>query len=368
MANILYGVSGEGFGHSSRATEITRFLLAEGHTVKLASYDKGYQALAPHFDVVRIPGLSIHTKNNKVAKWTTMTDGFGSAKQLLANLPQLKQTLFNDFHPDLVLCDFEPITAYLAKHYDLPLISIDNQHRMRYLKFNCPAKYKADALLTTSIIKLFVPKPDLALITTFHAGEVKNAKARVFPPILREQIAKLQPKSGKHVLVYMTQQFNGLLDVLQQLPREQFIVYGAGKEGIEGHIEYRAPSQEGFLEDLRTAKSVIATAGFTLLTESLYLHKPYLAFPMQGQFEQVLNALELERSGYGAAGWKVDVPTVAAFLYRLPDYRAALQGYARSAHSEEIKALLRDVLALTPLNKAQLQSFAVSSSCHKEAG
>ena len=36
--------------------------------------------------------------------------------------------------------------------------------------------------------------------------------------------------------------------------------------------------------------AVITSAGFTLLGEAVYLHKPVLAIPVEGQFEQILNA------------------------------------------------------------------------------
>ena len=79
-----------------------------------------------------------------------------------------------------------------------------------------------------------------------------------------------------------------------------------------------------FLEDLKTSKAVFATAGFTLMTESIYLKKPYLALPMQGQFEQELNGLLLEMAGWGMNLREIREDAVAAFLYRLPEYRDRL--------------------------------------------
>jgi len=37
-----------------------------------------------------------------------------------------------------VIAYFEPMVAYLANEMDIPLITIDNQHRMHYLEFSCP--------------------------------------------------------------------------------------------------------------------------------------------------------------------------------------------------------------------------------------
>ncbi len=71
----------------------------------------------------------------------------------------------------------------------------------------------------------------------------------------------------------------------------------------------------------------MATAGFTLLTESLYLRKPYLALPMRGQFEQELNGHLLEKLQYGANVRRISPETIGNFLYRLPDFSERLKGY-----------------------------------------
>jgi uncharacterized protein (TIGR00661 family) len=46
---------------------------------------------------------------------------------------------------------------------------------------------------------------------------------------------------------------------------------------------------------------VVSTAGFTLISEALYLGKPLLLMPNGGIFEQTLNAIYLEREGLGEA-------------------------------------------------------------------
>ena len=43
-----------------------------------------------------------------------------------------------------------------------------------------------------------------------------------------------------------------------------------------------------------------------MMGESVYLHRPMLAVPIQGQFEQVLNARYLEREGYGLAADEIN--------------------------------------------------------------
>ena len=45
MANILYGVNGEGAGHSTRAKEVLTHLVSRGHQVHVASFDRGLRNL-----------------------------------------------------------------------------------------------------------------------------------------------------------------------------------------------------------------------------------------------------------------------------------------------------------------------------------
>ncbi len=338
MAKIIYGVSCEGSGHSSRARLIANHLIAQNHEIKIVSYDRGHRNLKDDFDCLEIVGLSIVSVDNEVSKLKTISANLAKFPEGRNALSKLRR-LFHDFSPDCVITDFEPCTAYLASHYELPLISIDNQHRMRYMSYQRPENLGKDAALTELVIKAMVPRPWVSLITSFHTGAPKNDHSFIFPPILRESILALAPERQGHILVYVTSGFESLISVLEKFSREIFFVYGYDREDTIGNIVYKPFSPVDFPRDLSTAKAVIATAGFTLMSEALYLGKPYLAFPMQGQFEQHLNAHMLEVSGYGAQGHTTDEATLATFLYKLPDYIQNLQNYPREGNQQILDKL-----------------------------
>lgn len=343
MAKILYGVSGEGSGHSSRARLIASALIAQGHLVKMASYDRGYRNLKDDFDVLEIIGLSIVSEDNEVSKLKTITANLAKIPSGTRALNVLRDT-FKQFQPDLVITDFEPCSAYLAAHYGVPLVSLDNQHRIRYMEYTVPANMSKDAFVTETVIRAMVPKPWVSLITTFHQGPLKNTHSFLFPPILRESVLQLSVEDKGHVLVYVTSGFDSLLTVLRQFPRERFLVYGYDKVSEEDNLVFRPFSADAFLQDLAAAKAVVATAGFTLISEALHLGKPYLALPMQGQFEQQLNAHMLAQQGYGAQCDAPNATAIAAFLYRLPEYRQALLTYPRQGNGGILQKL-NDLLA-----------------------
>jgi len=344
MAKIVYGVSGEGSGHSSRAKEMLSHLVQAGHTVKAVSYDRGYRNLKDDFDVFETEGLHIASEDNKVSIVKTFTGNLRKLPEGHRKLQALRQELFKEFKPDCVITDFEPMTAYLANHYDLPLITIDNQHRMRYMEYPCPAHLTKDRLITETVIRAMVPKPDVSLVTSFYFGAVKNPRTFIFPPILRSEVLALSPSQEGHILVYLTSGFESFIGMLKDFSRERFLVYGYDSSETDGNLTYKPFSKEGFLKDLASCKAVMATAGFTLITESLYLKKPYLAMPLRGQFEQELNGLLLEQLHYGMNSRKVNRETVGSFLYRLPDYEEHLAGY-RAEDNSAICAKLDELLA-----------------------
>ncbi len=86
MANILYGVNGEGAGHSTRAKEVLSHLVAQGHEVHVASFDRGLQNLRPQFDVTEIYGFRFAYVNNRVRYERTI------AKNLIT-VPQAAKSL-----------------------------------------------------------------------------------------------------------------------------------------------------------------------------------------------------------------------------------------------------------------------------------
>ncbi|MGI9331669.1 MAG: MJ1255/VC2487 family glycosyltransferase [Gammaproteobacteria bacterium] len=344
MAKIVYGVSGEGSGHSSRAREIITHLQASGHTAKIVSYGRGYSNLQADFDVFETEGLHIQSVENKVSVVKTFVDNISRLSDGVKKLRELRHVAFKNFQPDAVVTDFEPMTAYLANHYDLPLITIDNQHRMRYMRYSCPRKLRKDATVTETVIRAMVPRPDVSLVTTFYFGELKNERTFLFPPILRRRLFDLSPSDGEHILVYVTQACKTLLSTFSAFPRERFFVYGYDRDEEKDNLVYKSFSADGFLHDLAGAKAVIATAGFTLMTEALYFRKPILAFPMQGQFEQEFNALLLADLGYGKNGRRKSRETIGDFLYRVPDYREQLARY-RTADNHAIFAELDELLA-----------------------
>ena len=330
MANILYGVNGEGAGHSTRAKEVISHLQQKGHAVHIVSFDRGLTNLRKDFDVTEISGWRITYVNNQVRYKRTIANNLLTARKTVASISRLKD-LIDEKRIDLVVTDFEPLSCHAGRSKGLPVISIDNQHCLTNADVSYPSQYRRDATAAKMVTRLMVPRANAFLVTSFFEAPVTKPNTFLFPPILRECILKSKPKRGEQILVYVTSPAPALAKLLSSV-RSSFIAYGFGREGQEGNILYKKPSLDGFLTDLISAKAIIANAGFSLVTEALHLGKPYLAVPVEHQFEQIFNAYWLDKVGYGAFWEKLSKERVESFLFNLPHFLETLSRYPRQGN------------------------------------
>jgi uncharacterized protein (TIGR00661 family) len=330
MANILYGVNGEGAGHSTRSREVIRHLLSRGHSVHVASFDRGLQNLSSDFEVTEIYGFRFSYVNNRVRYNRTIAKNLFTAPQAARSIARLTE-LAEYWQIQLVITDFEPLTCHVGHHKHLPVISIYNQHCLTNTDVTYPKQFRRDAAAAKLVCRLQTPLADASLVTSFFMPKAKKPLTFLFPPILREEILQAKPTEGDAVLVYVTSPAPALAKTLASV-RCEFTAYGFGREGREGNIVFKKPSMESFLADLVSARAVIANAGFSLVTEALHLAKPCLAVPVAHQFEQIFNAYWLARMEYGAWWDELNRERVESFLYNLPHYRENLRSYPRQGN------------------------------------
>jgi uncharacterized protein (TIGR00661 family) len=86
---------------------------------------------------------------------------------------------------------------------------------------------------------------------------------------------------------------------------------------------------------------VLATGGYSLMGEAIYLGKPVLAVPLRKQFEQILNALYLAKLGYGEYHDRLTPEAVLRFAGRTASYAENLKRHHQEGNSKILAALDR---------------------------
>lgn len=341
---ILYGVSGEGFGHSSRAKKIIPFLLRRGHSILVMTYGQAYDVLRQEkgIEILKIEGIELIFDNGGLSLKKTFSE---NAYKLLENLKNWKiiKKRMDDFKPDVCISDMEPTVPIIRRIYKLPLICLDNQHRLTHLKIKVPKKYLKEYTIAKIAVDRLVSRADSFIILSFNKGKIQRDKEKTFvvEPILREEIMGLQTKITDQALVYMTKKDDKILAVIKKI-NQKFIVYGYGIEKQEENLIFKKVGPS-FIEDLANTKAIIASAGFTLISEAIYLKKPYFAIPLKGQFEQALNALFLKQAGLGDFSEKPTLNKVKMFFHKLNFYEKNLE--KRKVNPNEALEVLDKVLA-----------------------
>jgi uncharacterized protein (TIGR00661 family) len=348
--NILYGLAGFGFGHASRGRRIIEFLKSQGHTVKIVTFGQSIEFLKDYFpeDLIEIRGYKSYFSKDKIAPGKLFLKIIQGAPSVINTNFSIIKKIIKNFKIDIIINDFEATSRWWARATNLPMITIDNQFMTHLCKIKSPAKFLPSKIASDLLMGLFFPWGDWRFILSLDpastpARKIFSSNTFVVPPILRNEVFGLKPKTGDFILVYQTATLykKKLIAALKQT-NEKFICYNLDeKEGTFGNITFKKFSQNGLLNDLAQAKAVIQNGGFTLMSEALYLHKPILSLPIKGDFEQLSNALVLEKSGWGMHGDDVNKKIITDFLAKLSFYQKNLNKYKQNKNTVFEKKLLR---------------------------
>lgn len=337
---ILYSVCGEGMGHAIRSAVIIKHLLKENEVVIFAG-GRAFEYLSKKFDNVYYIEVFNTIYNENRAEYTSTF--FSVIKDLPKSLKYNFKLLYNitrAFRPNIIVSDFENFSNYLSKLLGIPLISLDNIHVITKCKLELPERYLSERIAAEGVIRLYITRPKKYLITTFFYPEIKNKrKVSLFPPVLRDEILNLKPVNKEHVLVYQTSNSNSKLISTLKTINEDFIIYGFDIEKEEGNLHFKKFNEDRFFKDFESCKAVISNGGFTLMGEAIYLGKPVFCIPVKKQPEQTINALYLEKLGYGEFQESVTKENFEGFLSNLDTYRSSISSFKHEGNQGILDAL-----------------------------
>jgi uncharacterized protein (TIGR00661 family) len=345
---ILYGVVGEGMGHAMRSGVVLDHL-TKNHEVQVVVSGRAHDYLvkraSERLSVRKIWGLNIVYEDNEVQNFRTV---LANLKGAVTGMPKNVKAYFDiaeKFAPDVVISDFESWSYLFGKNHFIPVVSVDNIQMLTRCT-HAPeilAGHETEFRMAKTVIKPKVAGAFHYLISTFFYPPIRKPRTTLGPPILRPQILAAERGQGDHLLVYQTSTSNSALPDILARSGHECRIYGLRRDlkedVVEGNLRYRPFSEDGFIDDLRTARGVIASGGFTLMGEAVYLRRPMLAIPVGGQFEQVLNARYLEAEGYGLGAAALTSERLAEFIERLPDFERRLSGYQQQGNVELLAKL-----------------------------
>jgi uncharacterized protein (TIGR00661 family) len=343
---IAYGVMGYGRGHATRVRSVLPALL-DRHDVTVFAGGDALPVLAPLAPTVRIPTLGyVYGHGGDLSIAATVGRNFGGMSDLLLGGQGLETVVrqLRDGGFDLVISDSEAWTHRAAQRLGLPRISFDHVGIIAWCKPHFPSELWLRGRRDGWVYGQLMGRPDRILICSFYAAEPLAPGTRVIGPVLREELRQAEPRDLDFLLVYLNKgryQYTAGLDLALRRLDATVVIYGTPYRGRVDNLEFRPPSNSGFIRDLASCRAVLSTAGNQLISEAIHFRKPVMALP-ENVFEQQLNARMVERMGIGARGRlaSLTVGDVEDFLVGCDGYRARMPEVTGDGRAEAARILM----------------------------
>jgi uncharacterized protein (TIGR00661 family) len=298
---ILYGVQGTGNGHISRARLMAKSFAKRSDTevdyLFSGREPSGYFDMEIFGSYKTYKGLSFVTDSGTVNHAKTV----GKAKlyRLWKDIRRLDLSQY-----DLILNDFEPISAWAARQQKKPSISISHQ-----AAFSENIPQTGNGLIEKLILKYYAPTDFRLGVHWYHFG------FDIMPPFIDHQ--RVSSVLKNYLLVYLP--FESIDDIkmtLEPLSEHNFVCFHPliKEPIINDNISWFPQSQMAFRQFLHECSGVITNCGFELTSECLHLGKRLIVKPLAGQFEQLSNAMTLEQLGLCQTMGYLDTDTIENWL------------------------------------------------------
>ena len=300
---IFYGVQGTGNGHISRARALAPKFKEAGAQVTWLFSGRPRDAffeMEAFGDYLWRPGLTFETRQGQVHYVQT-----GLRNNLPRYIDDIRTLPLDD--SDLVITDFEPVTAWAAKMRGIQTIGIGNQYA-----FGLDIPKAGHDFMGALILKHFAPATIPLGLHWHHFDQP------ILPPIVETHTANVSPKANKIIVYLPFEDIGAIIRLLRPFRSHEFHVYNpSGTSAISGradHIVVKPLSRLEFQKDFADCEGVICNAGFGLPSEALHHGKKLLIKPLHRQIEQLSNALALCQLKLGEVMHELDSTVVAYWL------------------------------------------------------
>jgi uncharacterized protein (TIGR00661 family) len=277
---ILYGIQLNGNGHITRSVELITKLKSSGYEVDVISSGNNSNLDLPfnhkHFD-----GFSIFFSDLGTIDWIKTIKN--------ANLIKLiKDSMLDVTEYDLVISDFEPISAWSAKKCGVKSIGIANQYSL--ISDKTP---KIKGFLSLKFIRNFAPCDE------YIALSYKRFDYFIYQPFISDYFLKNKVRDNKFFLIYLpSYNLEFILKELSIFKQYKWRVYSNEEHSNDlKNIKIIKLNKEKFQKDLINCSGVITASGFSTTSEALILNKKMWSIPIQNQYEQLSNSLLLNQMG-----------------------------------------------------------------------
>jgi len=281
---VLYAIQGTGNGHLSRALDIVPMLQQKVDLDILVSGMQGDLKLPFKVDY-QLNGLSfICGKRGGIDFFKTIKNSSFRTFRKEMNKIDIEKY-------DLIINDFEPLSAWAAKLQKIPCVSLSHQAAVNAKE--SPRPKKRD-FLGERILKRYAP------CDSYIGFHFENYNKQIHTPVIRKEIRDLKPQNHNYYTVYLPAYGDKkLIAFFSQFPNTKWQIFSKhnSKKQTHKNITIEPVSNKAFIKSFENCDGIICGAGFETPAEALFLEKKLLVIPMKNQYEQKCNAAALKKLG-----------------------------------------------------------------------
>jgi len=287
----LFGIQLNGNGHATRSSLLIKSMIDAGVEVDVITSGNNSQVEIPFPVMNHYEGLTMHQDGKGSVDW------YKTLKS--ANVKQFLNDIKLDVKGyDVVVSDFEPISAWSARKCRVSSFGFGNQYA---IAMNKTAKPSKNDYLSELFIKRFA-RCEQNIPLTYEGIE------GTYQPIVESSLFDMR-KDGDFTLIYLPSISTKLIvETLShnKFSGRKFRVYG--KESIDSpeNIDVMKVGDGSFKKDLAECQGIITAAGFSTTSEALALGKKIWSIPVRKQYEQICNAIQLRKMGVMTDGFQID--------------------------------------------------------------
>lgn len=281
---ILYAIQGTGNGHIARAEDVVPILQQHGDLdlfvsgaqadIRL-SYPLKYKSKGLSFYFGKDGGVDLIKTFNR-----------NSSKEVYKEIKHFPVEKY-----DVVINDFEPISAWACRRKNIRCIGLSHQAALLSPLVPKPKTFDPAG---DWILHNYAPVSDAV---GFHFARFDK---NIYTPVIRARVRNAEVADKGHFTVYLpAYDDKKLLPLLTKFKSVRWHIFSkhTKKAYHIGKLSVFPVNNEEFSISMASSSGVLCGAGFETPAEALYLKKKLLVIPMKRQQEQHYNAAALKQLG-----------------------------------------------------------------------
>lgn len=313
----IFIVQGEGRGHMTQAITLFEMLKRAGHEIVHVFVGSSKRREIPDFFFKRIdapitllqsPNFVTDPQNKSVKVISSILYNMKYLKRYFGSLRQINQKV-KALNPDVVINFYDFLGGFFSMFFQpkAKYVVLGHQYLASHPSFEFAEGKLMDKILFQTNNWLTAFGADKRLALSFADYQLaKFGKNTVTPPLLREEVFGLKVENGDFLLGYMVNDGYGeeIMQWSDQNPGVKIHCFWDRKTAPREYqynefLTFHQLDGQKFIDLMRGCKGLISTAGFESICEAMYLQKPVLMIPVNGQYEQACNAIDAEKSQAG---------------------------------------------------------------------